>query len=139
VCSNSTPKLGESSTYPDDSNSVSVELASWVLQQLREISFSGVYRHVHLHSVESVRVFPGNYHQNITQMGMTLYSKYFESNRFVESFKILIMDDCLETGKLQRVWAIDQFPRLKQEVIDESNYAQLKGRVRRRKQDRNKH
>lgn len=137
MCSNSIPKLGESSSYPHES--ASVKLAYWVLQQLHEISFSGVYRHVHLHSIESVRVFPGIYHQNITQMGIKLYSKYFESNHSVESFKILIMDDCLETGKLQRVWAIDQFPRLKQEVIDESKNAQLQGRMRRRKQDRNKH
>jgi hypothetical protein len=137
ICSNSTSKLGESNSFQDDSISAGEKLAHWVMQQLHEISVSGVYRHVHLHSIESVRVFSGNYHQTVTQMAIKLYSEYFESNRSVESYKILIMDDGHVTGKIQRAWAIDQFPRLRQEVIDEYNNAQLHGYMRRKEKGRN--
>jgi hypothetical protein len=139
MCSNSTSKLRDSKSFQDDSISAGEKLAHWVMQQLHEISVSGVYRHVHLHSVESISVFSGNYHHKITQMVIKLYSEYFESNRSVESYKILIMDDGNVTGKIQRAWAIDQFPRLRQEVIDESNNARLQGYMRRKKKGRNKH
>ncbi len=44
------------------------------------------------------------------------------------------MDDLSETGNLQRVWAIDEFPRMKQETIDASRYIRLQERSQRKKQ-----
>jgi len=127
-------------TRTNDASVRANELANFILEHLQNLSFLGVYNKIQLHSIESAEVFEGVYYHTITRLIVNLSSKFFESGKAVEPFKVLVMDSYDDTDKFgqeDRVLAIDEFPKMKQDATDAARRRRLEEHRRLKEQIRN--
>ena len=106
---------------PNDN--IAMEAASFVLNSLKEINDSAIYSEsLHLHSIHDIAVDDGLYHTN-TILSLELSSDHFASGKDTELFKVVVMDSKLEEGDegdSRRGYAIERFPKMKDEAIEDS-------------------
>ena len=108
------------------------EHANFVVRRLKSLSYTGVYNNLCLHSIQSAKVFSGTHHFKITKLVLNLSSHVFESRKFVETYNVLIMEDYVNGQPVISSFAIDKFPKMKQEAIDASWKDKLEEHKRRK-------
>mmetsp|Transcript_698 Transcript_698/g.1016 ORF Transcript_698/g.1016 Transcript_698/m.1016 type:complete len:188 (-) Transcript_698:73-636(-) len=109
-----------------------LEHANFVVQRLKSLSYTGVYNNLWLHSILSAQVLSGTHHSKITKLVLNLSSNVFESRKLVETYNVLIMEDFVNDQPVISSFAIDNFPKMKQEAIDASWEDKLKEHKRRK-------
>ena len=102
---------------------IAMEAASFVLNSLKEINDSAIYSEsLHLHSIHDIAVDGGLYHTN-TILTLELSSEHFASGKGKELFKVVVMESKLQEGDegdSRRGYAIERFPKMKDEAIEDS-------------------
>ena len=92
-----------------------VEAAEWALDQLRELSDSGVYRSLSLARIARAATQRGVFHDN-TFLELELASPHLLSGADSEPFDIVVMK-ALDDGV--RSLAIDEFPEMTEDAIEQ--------------------
>ena len=105
-------------------NEIATEAANFFLDSLKEINDSGIYSEsLDLRSIQAADVADGLYHIN-TILTVELSSPHFASGNETELFEVIVMeskperDDDGELVRRRRGYAIDRFPRMKDEEIE---------------------
>ena len=115
--------IGAAATTVLPNDSIAMEAASFVLNSLKEINDSAIYSEsLHLHSIHDVAVDDGLYHTNKI-LTLELSSEHFASGKDKELFQVVVMDSKLQEGDegdSRRGYAIDRFPKMKDEAIEDS-------------------
>mmetsp|Transcript_41379 Transcript_41379/g.86810 ORF Transcript_41379/g.86810 Transcript_41379/m.86810 type:complete len:151 (-) Transcript_41379:147-599(-) len=118
-------------------NEIAIDAASFVLDSLREINDSGIYAEsLALHSVRDAKVIDGLYYKN-TLLTIELSSEKFGSGFPIEVFEIIVMESEHEENIHKRVgYAIDRFPKMKDEEIESVLRRRVKSTVQKNKKIR---
>ncbi len=129
-------QFADGSPRNQNTGSEFIDLASYVLRSLKDMNESGMYKEgLTLHSILWIRQIHGRYHTN-TIMEVEFASPYFHSGREIESFNVVVMENFIEESmnveqnqfsskttvedkstKLRRGYAIDRFPKMKEDEI----------------------
>ena len=123
--------------------SIADEAAKFVLESLVEMSDSGIYsEYLRVNSINNVSIIDGLYHTN-SLFVMELASEHFESGQELENFQVIVMDgkpnangDENLNGGMRRGYAIDRFPKMKNEQIEAAQSRKVERTVKRNKQIR---
>ena len=123
--------------------SIADEAATFVLESLVEMSDSGIYKEsLRVNSINNVSIIDGLYHTN-SLFVMELASEHFESGQELENFQVIVMDskpnangDENLNGGMRRGYAIDRFPKMKDEQIEAAQSRKVERTVKRNKQIR---
>ena len=115
--------IGAAATTVLPNEIIAMEAASFVLNSLKEINDSAIYSEsLHLHSIHDIAVDGGLYHTN-TILTLELSSEHFASGKGKELFKVVVMESKLQEGDegdSRRGYAIERFPKMKDEAIEDS-------------------
>jgi len=116
--------IGAAATTVLPNEIIAMEAASFVLNSLKEINDSAIYSEsLHLHSIHDIAVDDGLYHTN-TILSLELSSEHFASGKDTELFKVVVMDSKKlqegDEGDSRRGYAIERFPKMKDEAIEDS-------------------
>jgi hypothetical protein len=95
-------------------DSLSVESATFAVEELKKLSDSGVYKTLSLKSIVSASTENGTYHFNVF-LTLELSSTYFESTKSSEKFDFIVLKSH-EDGVLS--FAIDEFPLMQESAIE---------------------
>lgn len=112
-----------------NNNEAATEAANFVLQSLGEINDSDIYAEsLRLHSIHKAQVVDGLYYVN-TLLTIEFSSDKFASGNETEVFEVIVMESKLEESDndgdggpshRRRGYAIDRFPKMKDEEIESS-------------------
>ena len=92
-----------------------VEAAEFVVEELSKLSDSGVYETLTLAQIVSAQTQRGVFHEN-TFLTLELASPHFLSRNATERFEVI---DMVRTDDKSRSFAIDAFPEMSEEAIEE--------------------
>jgi len=92
-----------------------VEAAEFVVEELSKLSDSGVYETLTLAQIVSAQTQRGVFHDN-TFLTLELASPHFLSRNATERFEVI---DMVRTDDKSRSFAIDTFPEMSEESIEE--------------------
>ena len=92
-----------------------VEAAEFVVEELSKLSDSGVYETLTLAQIVSAQTQRGVFHEN-TFLTLELASPHFLSRNATERFEVI---DMVRTDDKSRSFAIDAFPEMSEESIEE--------------------
>ena len=114
-----------------------MEAATFVLDSLKDINDSGIYEEsLHLIAVHNISIVDGLYHLN-TIMTVELESPHFASVLPTELFDVVVMESKLDQGREEDVrrrgYAIDRFPKMKDDEIEASLQRKIDRTVERNK------
>lgn len=91
------------------------EKAKWAVNELQQLSDSGIYHSLQLESILEAEEEDGLYHVN-TIMKLELSSPHFASGQAVEVYEMIVMKHYEEDYS---TIAIDQFPEMDEDTIEE--------------------
>ena len=113
---------------------VALAAAGFVLDNLKEISDSGIYgESLQLRSVHNAEVVDGLFHACIV-LDAELSSSYFASGNETEMFEMIVMRRTQERPEDPKRWhsyAIDRFPKMKNDAIKNALQRKVEMTVRR--------
>ena len=92
-----------------------VEAAEFVVDELSKLSDSGVYETLTLAQIVSAQTQRGVFHEN-TFLTLELASPHFLSRNATETFEVI---DMVRSDDKSRSFAIDTFPEMSEEAIEE--------------------
>jgi len=92
-----------------------VEAAEFVVDELSKLSDSGVYETLTLAQIVNAQTQRGVFHEN-TFLTLELASPHFLSRNATETFEVI---DMVRTDDKSRSFAIDTFPEMSEESIEE--------------------
>ena len=92
-----------------------VEAAEFVVEELSKLSDSGVYETLTLAQIVEAKTQRGVFHEN-TFLTLELASPHFLSRNATERFEVI---DMVRTDDQSRSFAIDTFPEMSEESIEE--------------------
>ena len=104
--------------------------AEFAVRELSKLSDSGVYTTIELSRIVTAEFQNGVYHEN-TILNLELSSPCFKSGKPVESFEIVVMKH-FEDGV--RSFAINQFPEMNEDAIEEFYIRKVEARRRKREE-----
>ena len=142
ICLITLSVIGAAATTVLPNDIIALEAASFVLNSLKEINDSAIYSEsLHLHSIHDVAVDDGLYHTNKI-LTLELSSEHFASGKGKELFQVIVMESKLQEGdegsthRLRRGYAIDRFPKMKDEAIEDSLRRKVERTVEENKRSR---
>ena len=130
--------LVHTKSIPNKEDDVALESATIVLDSLKGINDSGIYEEsLHLIAVHNISIVDGLHHMN-TIMTVELASPHFASGNATELFDVIVMESKqLEQGREEDVrrrgYAIDRFPKMKDDEIEASLQRKIDRTVERNK------
>ncbi len=89
--------------------------AEFAVQELQQLSDSGIYTSLSLHQIVSVKHIPGIYYNNVA-FELELKSPYFKSKQSSESFHMIVMKHKVDNIT---TLAIDTFPVMDDAAIEQ--------------------
>lgn len=122
-------KVGDEDIHKTNSKYSISDMAIYVVNQLKQISGSGIYESLEISRILSSDIQMGIYHAKY-QFRLELESPLFASGREEEEFDIILMEDY----KGQRSFAINEFPEMNSPAIEDYRQQKVGDLLERRKQ-----
>jgi len=112
-------------------NSVkAIKAAEYAVQELSKLSDSGIYESLRLKTITHCSLNDGIFHYN-TLLTLQLESPYFKSGKASEEFKMIVM---LHKEDKVMTLAIDEFPVMDEDVIEEYYIRKIERKRREREE-----